>query len=486
MTSSHKPLRSVSRRTERSLSPVAMATDQLTDSDKAPLLPTSRNKGGCMKARHSLALLAFFGFFNLYCMRVNLHVALVAMVNYTSSDNTTEVEVECLDHNNGTGDEVNHGEFHWGPNTQSLVLGAFFYGCIVTQIPGGWLAERVGGKRLFGYGCLVTSLLTLLTPVAAKAGVPYLVTVRVLEGMGEGVTMPAMLAMWAVWAPVYERSALASFAYSGSQLGTVFAMPISGILCTQHDFAGGWPSVFYVFGTMGCLWFALWMFLVSDTPAQHPTISDSERRYIEASVGKRPRLPTPWGAMLRSPAVWGIMAAHFANHWGFYSMLTSLPTYMKTILHFPLAKNGILSGVPYIILWLTQMASGQIADYIRRRGYLSTATTRKVMNTVGLAWPACFLIATGYTGCNHDMAVVLLTLGVGVAGFTMAGFAVNHLDIAPCFAGTLMGITNAVATIPGFLGPQVVGLLTQHHVSGRNSDQSQCRVVEILTNHNVE
>ena len=77
------------------------------------------------------------------------------------------------------------GEFDWDENTQALVLGAFFYGYALTQVPGGWLAERIGGKKLFGFGCLCTALLTLLTPVAARAGVPWLVAVRVLEGMGE-------------------------------------------------------------------------------------------------------------------------------------------------------------------------------------------------------------------------------------------------------------------------------------------------------------
>lgn len=77
------------------------------------------------------------------------------------------------------------GEFDWDQNSQSLILGAFYYGYILTQVPGGWLAEKMGGKLLFGAGILCTSILTLFTPLAARAGVPYLVAVRVLEGVGE-------------------------------------------------------------------------------------------------------------------------------------------------------------------------------------------------------------------------------------------------------------------------------------------------------------
>ena len=60
---------------------------------------------------------------------------------------------------------------------------------------------------------------------------------------------------------------------------------------------------------------------------------------------------------------------------------------------------------------------------------------RFVSMTTGSILPACLLVATGYAGCNHTLAVVLLTLGVGGGGFTMAGYNVNHLDIAPKFAG---------------------------------------------------
>ena len=77
------------------------------------------------------------------------------------------------------------GEFDWDEKTQGTILGAFFYGYIVTQLPGGLLAERMGGKRLFGFGCVGSALLTLLTPVAARAGIPYFLAVRVLQGVGE-------------------------------------------------------------------------------------------------------------------------------------------------------------------------------------------------------------------------------------------------------------------------------------------------------------
>lgn len=87
------------------------------------------------------------------------------------------------------------GEFVWDEATQGLVLGSFFYGYVLTQVPGGRLAEMFGGKLIYGFGVLVTAIFTLLTPIAAYYSLPALILVRILEGMGEGVTFPAMHAM---------------------------------------------------------------------------------------------------------------------------------------------------------------------------------------------------------------------------------------------------------------------------------------------------
>ena len=64
---------------------------------------------------------------------------------------------------------------------QGVILGMFFYGYVLTQLPGGRLAEVFGGKWLFGVGVLITAVFTLLTPVAAKAGLPFLYAVRIIE-----------------------------------------------------------------------------------------------------------------------------------------------------------------------------------------------------------------------------------------------------------------------------------------------------------------
>ena len=75
------------------------------------------------------------------------------------------------------------------------------------------------------------------------------------------------------------------------------------------------------------------------------------------------------------------------------------------------------------------------------------------------------MAATSYVGCDDTtLAVVLLSLALGISALNMSSYAVNHLDIAPRYAGVLKGITNGAATIPGMVGPYVVGYLTDNEV----------------------
>jgi len=83
---------------------------------------------------------------------------------------------------------------------------------------------------------------------------------------------------------------------------------------------------------------------------------------------------------------------------------------------------------------------------------------------LGSVVPAVLLIALSYSS-SSDLVVVLLTLGIGLQGLTVSGFAVNHLDIAPPFASVLLGITDIAATTARILTPTLTGVIVQRHVS---------------------
>ncbi|XP_054719646.1 LOW QUALITY PROTEIN: putative inorganic phosphate cotransporter [Uloborus diversus] len=414
---------------------------------------------------------SFLGIFNVYAMRVNLSVAMVAMVRKTFHPDFPPEggpEVACLNllesrqstnySNVMLSSTSVHGEFDWDSDTQGLILGSFFYGYVITQIPGGIAAEKWGAKWLFGIGVLITSIFTLLTPLAARWNVYALIAARVIEGLGEGVTYPAMNSLLGRWAPKYERSRLATLVYSGGPIGTVVALSLSGYL-SSSTFLGGWPSVFYVFGALGCVWFFFWIFFIYESPDQHPRISKAELNYIRRGQDRQEgvRAPVPWRAILTSGSLWALVVTHFGNNWGFYTLLTELPTYLSNILHFDLKQNGTLSALPYLTQAIFGVFASLVADKMRANSNLRITAIRKIMNSVAFYGPGLGVLAVAFVGCDPAVIVALLALSVGFNGFIYSGFNVTHVDMSPEFAGTLMGITNCVANVSGFLAPAFVG-----------------------------
>lgn len=97
----------------------------------------------------------------------------------------------------------------------------------------------------------------------------------------QGMTYPSIHAIWARWAPPLERSRLAAVAFSGSYVGTVLALPISGVLA-QHL---GWEWIFYAFGFLGLAWCLAWAWVVKDNPEEDRNITDQELEYLRTAIG---------------------------------------------------------------------------------------------------------------------------------------------------------------------------------------------------------
>lgn len=150
--------------------------------------------------------------------------------------------------------------------------------------------------------------------------------------------------------------------------------------------------------------------------------------------------------------------------------LTEIPTYLNNIQHFPLKANGFLSALPYLLMWLNSIAMGLFADFLVTRGYLSVVASRKIFNTVGFFVPAVGLIWLAFVGCDQTLSIVALCLSVGFNGAIYSGYQVNHVDLSPNYAGTLMGITNMFANISGFVTPYVTGAITENNVRASNCD----------------
>ncbi|NWY68456.1 VGLU3 protein, partial [Erithacus rubecula] len=400
--------------------------------------------------RYIIAIMSGLGFCISFGIRCNLGVAIVQMVN----NNTVYVHGKP---------ELRSAQFNWDPETVGLIHGSFFWGYIVTQIPGGFISNKLAANRVFGAAIFLTSTLNMIIPSAARVHYGCVMFVRILQGLVEGVTYPACHGMWSKWAPPLERSRLATTSFCGSYAGAVVAMPLAGVL-VQYI---GWSSVFYIYGMFGIVWYVFWLLHAYESPAAHPTITSEERIYIETSIGEGASLAnaskfsTPWKRFFTSMPVYAIIVANFCRSWTFYLLLISQPAYFEEVFGFAISKVGLLSAVPHMVMTIIVPIGGQLADFLRSRKILTTTTVRKVMNCGGFGMEATLLLVVGYSH-TKSVAISFLVLAVGFSGFAISGFNVNHLDIAPRYASILMGISNGVGTLSGMVCPLIVGAMTKH------------------------
>ena len=360
-------------------------------------------------------------------------------------------------------------DFTWTPETIGFVDASFFWGYIVTQIPGGFLAAKVSPTKLFGAAIACSSCLNMLIPTATEISPVCVICVRVLQGLVEGVTYPSCHGIWRWWAPPLERSRLATLAFCGSYGGAVLGMPISGFLADQV----GWYAPFYFYGCAGIVWYMFWLWLAFEKPSKHPAISPREQMYIEQSINagnanvstKNPTImTTPWKKVFTSMPVWAIIVANFARSWTFYLLLITQPKYFKEVFGLGLTEGSTLAALPHLVMTIIVPFGGMLADWLRRKEYLSTTNVRKLFNCGGFGGEALFLLVVGYTR-NKGVAIGALITAVGCSGFAISGFNVNHLDIAPRYASILMGISNGVGTLSGMACPITTEQITKDHSS---------------------
>lgn len=323
----------------------------------------------------------------------------------------------------------------WSETQKGLVLSSFFIGYLLLMLVSSALANRFGGKVVLGFAVVWWSTFTALTPSTALMSLPALVLARIGLGMGEAAVFPACINMIGRWVPPLQRSSAVALVTSAAPLSTVIALPMTGWLI--HGY--GWPVPFYLFGVIGLVWTAFWVFFVKGGQPQMPD--------APATI--------PWKPILTLPSVWAIVIANSCFNWSFYLLLAWLPSYLKHTYGVSLVNAGLLSAAPWLTSFLIGNLAGNVADRLLRAGR-SPTFVRKLMQTVGLVGGG-ILLSTLPAAESITQAVLVMSCAAGAFAFCFAGYAPNGFDIAPRYADVIWGLSNTVGTLPGIFGVFLTG-----------------------------
>lgn len=361
-----------------------------------------------------------------------------------------------------------------GEALKGQVLSVFFYGYALSQVPGGWAAQRFGGRRVLLMSFVLWSLTSALTPTETTAMVGTVV-VRVIVGVAQGFIFPAIHTVLAQWVPPHERSRSVSLTTSGMYLGAAAGMLfLPGLVAMQ-----GPRAVFRAEALMGVSWVLLWYQYSCDPPRSelpkasaagfgHPVVDEGGELLHKKKKGGS---DIPWKRIFKSMPVWAIVVNNFTFHYALYVLMNWLPTYFEKGLHVSLHNMGFSKMLPYLVMFIFSNVGGVVADHFVTTRILSVTNTRKVLNTIGFATAAAALMMMPMLR-SATSAVVCSSVALGSFALSRAGFAVNHLDIAPKYAGIVMGVSNTAGTLAGIVGVSATGHILQASALGSSDPSS--------------
>ena len=354
---------------------------------------------------------------------------------------------------------------HFGHRDLALlngfVLAAFSLGYMFTTFLGGIVADRWGARRTLFWAALLWSAAIGLTGIAA--GFVMLVTARILLGVAEGPNFPALNRAVADWLSPHERA----IALGNALVAVPLALAIGAPIVTQLILRCGWRGMFFVLMASSVLWLPLWWWLFRDDPARSAHVNAAELTHIRQpdpapAVAAPPAAAAPpglWRFLLRNPTLLANDWAFFVFGYFLFFFMTWLPSYLQHAYGLKLGAVGWFAVLPWACAALLLWGTGYLSDaLLRRSGRLRVARSHLIWVTQLLAGlcilPVIFV---------HQLVVALLfiTLAVGLSMAANACFYAVNVDVARARSGTALGVMDTFFAAAGFIAPALTGWLVQ-------------------------
>jgi sugar phosphate permease len=352
-------------------------------------------------------------------------------------------------------------EFGFDKITMGVIFSAFVWSYALFQIPGGWLGDRFGPRRVLTAIVTYWSVMTAFTALAGS--VVSFTVVRFLFGVGEGGAFPVATRSMQLWFPRQERGLVQGVSHSASRLGAAIAPPLVVLIVTTL----GWRWVFYICGGIGILWSVLWYWTYRNMPEDQPSVSRDELAYIRGVDEKGNVKPAmieksasvPWAILFRSPNMWAIMCAYFTYVYCLWIFLSWLPSYLVEYRHFTLIKVGIFASLPLWAGVIGDTVGGVATDWLLKKTGSAKLAHRAVAIT-GMLGCAVFIVPAAMTSDAHT-AIYCLTVAMFFLECTIGPSWAVPMHVGGKYSGTVSGVMNMAGNIGGALSPLVFGFLVQ-------------------------
>ena len=351
------------------------------------------------------------------------------------------------------------------------IFSAFVLGYALFQVPGGWMGDRWGPRRVLTFAVIWWSIFTALTAIAPTLPLVNLIgimgslmVVRFLIGIGEAAALPNFNRAVANWHPPRERGLSIGITIGGIGIGSALTPPVTAWIMVNY----GWQTAFYAAGLLGLAIALLWYWYARDFPRQHFHVNHAEAAIIEEKSfdpqisplpsrregqgegGRHQPATVPWKAILTTPTVWWLILSYTCLGYVAYIYMSWFYLYLVNVRGFAILQGAFFASAPFIAMTIFCPLGGWVTDRLSEKyginwGRASVGGTGMIL--------AAFCIIIGANVEAPYVAIGFLSLGAGWLYFTVGPFWSSTTDLSKPYAGTLSGLMNTGANLGGTLSP---------------------------------
>lgn len=330
------------------------------------------------------------------------------------------------------------------------VFSAFALAYALFEIPGGWMGDAWGPKRVLVRIVLWWSVFTAATGWVWN--IVSLWVVRFLFGAGEAGCFPNLTKAFTTWLPQHERVRAQGIMWTFARWGGAFTPPL---VILVFDYMS-WRHAFGMFGLLGLVWCAFFVYWFKDNPRDHRSVNQAELALLagseELAAGHG---DVPWKKLISSRTVWLLWAQYFLLSYPWYFYITWLPTYLQEFRHLDPRQASHLAIFPLLFGGFGSLFCGLISAWVARR-LGSTSLARRLLACLGFAGAGLMIILS-----INLKDPLWAMIAMGMASFSndlvMPGAWGACMDVGGKYAGTLSGSMNMMGNMAGFVAPTITG-----------------------------
>lgn len=332
------------------------------------------------------------------------------------------------------------------------VFSAFGLAYALFEIPGGWLGDWLGPRRVLLRIVAWWSFFTAAT--GWMWSFPSLWVTRFLFGAGEAGCFPVLTKAFTTWLPTHERVRAQGIMWMFARWGGAFTPPLVIAVFRLMN----WRAAFGLFGALGLIWGVFFYRWYRDNPRDHKSVNEAELAILAgAEKTASGHGDVPWGKLVSSRSVLLLWLQYFFLSYPWYFYITWLPTYLQEYHKLSPAESAKLAIFPLFFGGLGSLFCGWIAPRIAYwTGDLRRS--RRLLSCCGFFGASVMMVVA------IQMKEPLLTmLAMGMASFfndlVMPPAWGACMDVGGKYAGTLAGSMNMMGNLAGFVAPTAGGYI---------------------------